>query len=143
LEDLQKTGESVNDSVRLAAGGYIAGLGVYHNIHCLRRLRIFLHSDYYYDKLSEANMEYLRGHLGHCIESLRRSILCNADTTLYTFTWEDAELVREGIYRPRPKSNQDRKCVRWGEVEDWVKERHVELNPVLLKPSGEEEKILM
>ncbi|KAM7186870.1 protein of unknown function (DUF3328) domain containing protein [Naviculisporaceae sp. PSN 640] len=143
LEDLQKTGESIDDSVRLAQGGYIAGLAVYHNIHCIRRLRLFLHSDYYYRNLTEANMEYLRGHLGHCIESLRRTIMCNVDTTLYTFTWADAEMIKPGIYRPRPKSRQEKKCVNWEAVETWAMERRVELNPVLLKPSGEEEKILM
>ncbi|KAK3331274.1 hypothetical protein B0H66DRAFT_456316, partial [Apodospora peruviana] len=142
LVDLRKTGESVNDSVRLAQGGYLAGLGVYHNIHCLRRLRIFLHSDYDYDNLTEANLKYFRGHLaniqspGHCIESLRRSVLCNADTTIYTFTWTDAKFVRPGVWRPESKSNQERKCVKWEAIEDWVNERRVPLNPVLLKPSG-------
>jgi hypothetical protein len=62
--DLVKTGETINDSVRLAKGDYIAGLPVYHDIHCLRRLRLFLHSDYYYDTLTETNLKYLRGHLG-------------------------------------------------------------------------------
>lgn len=57
-------GESVNDSVRLADGGYLVGFSVYHNIHCLRRLRLLVHSDYYYDDLTEANWKYLRGHLG-------------------------------------------------------------------------------
>ncbi|KAI0886414.1 uncharacterized protein GGS22DRAFT_128442 [Annulohypoxylon maeteangense] len=137
------TGESIDDSVLLADGGYLAGLGVYHNIHCLRRLRLFLHSNYYYGNLSETNMEYLRGHLGHCIESLRRSIMCNADTSIYTFTWTGAELVRPGVWRPSPKSNQDRKCVIWEPLENWVTERRVPLNPILLKPSGEEEEILM
>ncbi|KAK9419076.1 putative Tat pathway signal sequence [Seiridium unicorne] len=141
--ELQKTGESVNDSVRLAKGGYMAGLGVYHNIHCLRRLRLYLHAEYYYDSFTAANMDYLYGHLGHCIESLRRSIMCNADTSIYTFTWEDATLVRPGIWRPEPKSNQDRKCIKWETLENWVMERHIPLNPVLLKPGGEEEKILM
>ncbi|KAI0896189.1 hypothetical protein F4806DRAFT_466488 [Annulohypoxylon nitens] len=69
--------------------------------------------------------------------------MCNADTNIYTFTWTDAELVRPGIWRPRPKSNQDRKCVQWKPLEDWVMERRVPLNPILLKPNGEEEKILM
>lgn len=82
-------------------------------------------------------------HLEHCIESLRRTIMCTADTNIYSFTWEDAEYVRPGAWRPRPKSNQERKCVRWEAVQDWVMERHVPLNPVLLRPSGEEEKILM
>jgi len=145
LGDLQKTGESVNDSVLLARrkDHYLAGLGVYHDIHCLRRLRLFLHSNYYYDELTEVNLEYLREHLGHCIESLRRSVMCKADTNIFTFTWEDAQEVHPGVWRPNPKSNQQRKCVKWEAVEAWVTERHVPLQPILLKPSGEEEKVLM
>lgn len=82
-EDLEKTGESVNDSVPLADGGYIAGLGVYHNIHCLRRLRIFLHSDYYYDNLTEANLAYLRGHLG--MGAFHTLLLARYRTDLWRF----------------------------------------------------------
>ncbi|KAI1269177.1 hypothetical protein F5Y18DRAFT_423420 [Xylariaceae sp. FL1019] len=141
--DMQKTGESINSSVALADGGYLAALGVYHDIHCLRRLRLFLHSDYYYDELTEANMEYLRDHLGHCIESLRRTIMCNADTNIFTFTWEHAQEVRPGVLRPMPQSNQQRKCVQFDAVENWAMERRVPLRPRLVKPDGDVEKILM
>lgn len=34
-EELVSAGETVEDSVKLADGGYIAALGVYHEIHCL------------------------------------------------------------------------------------------------------------
>ena len=34
-EMLAMTGESIDNSVMLAEGGYLAGLGVYHDIHCL------------------------------------------------------------------------------------------------------------
>lgn len=149
----------------MADGGYLAGLGVYHDIHCLRRLRLFLHSNYYYVNLTEINMEYLREHLGklksllkgyhmskrliliillgHCIESLRRSVMCNADTNIFTFTWAEANEVRPGVWRPNPKSNQEKKCVKWDALENWVNERHVPLQPKLLRPNGEVEKILM
>ncbi|KAK4212131.1 hypothetical protein QBC37DRAFT_425467 [Rhypophila decipiens] len=146
-QDLQKTKESINDSVLLGhphnGEYYLAGLGVYHDIHCLRRLRLFLHSNYYYDRLTDVNLQYLREHLGHCIESLRRSVMCSADTNIFTFTWEDAEEVHPGIFRPNPKSNQQRKCVRWELVEKWVTDRHVPLSPVLLKPDGRQDKIMM
>ncbi|KAI1824327.1 hypothetical protein F4861DRAFT_506432 [Xylaria intraflava] len=141
--DLVKTGESINSSVVLADGGYLAGLGVYHDIHCLRRLRLFLHSNYYYDELTADNIEYLRDHLGHCIESLRRTVMCNADTSIFTFTWKNAEKVRPGVLRPMPQSNQQRKCVNFDAVESWVMERHVPLHPRLVKPDGEIEKIMM
>ncbi len=80
---------------------------------------------------------------GHWIEALRSSVMCSADTNIYTFTWKNAEQVRPGAWRPNPKSNQERKCVRWEAVEDWVMERHVPLLPTLLKPNGKPEKVLM
>ncbi|KAI0395497.1 hypothetical protein F5Y17DRAFT_192598 [Xylariaceae sp. FL0594] len=141
--DMVKTGESINSSVALADGGYLAGLGVYHDIHCLRRLRLYLFSDYYYDKLTEKNMQYLHEHLGHCIESLRRTVMCNADTNIFTFTWQNAQEVRPGIYRPMPQSSQKRKCVNFEAIEDWIMQRRVSLNPRMVKPNGEIEKIMM
>lgn len=65
----------MNDSVPLADRGYMVGLSVYHNIHCLRRLRLFLHSDYYYENLTEVNMQYLRGHLGKNIVSSLSAVI--------------------------------------------------------------------
>ncbi|KAI3325574.1 hypothetical protein HD806DRAFT_490702 [Xylariaceae sp. AK1471] len=141
--DLQKAGESINSSVFLVDGGYLAGLGVYHDIHCLRRLRLFLDSNGYYDELTEENMEYLRDHLGHCIESLRRTVICNADTNIFTFTWKNEQEVRPGVLRPMPQSKPQRKCVSFGAVESWIMERHVSLHPRLVKPNGEIKKIMM
>lgn len=33
-------GESVEDSAELVEGGYLAALGVYHNLHCLVSMEI-------------------------------------------------------------------------------------------------------
>ncbi|KAF2812868.1 uncharacterized protein BDZ99DRAFT_555817 [Mytilinidion resinicola] len=139
-DELAQVGEEVDNSVRLADGGYIAGLGVYHDIHCLRRLRLFLHSDYYYPPLTEVNLRYLRKHLDHCIESLRKAVMCNVDTNIYTFTWDDTTAAD---HRPNPKSNQMRKCTNWEAVEGWVTKRHVPLNPMLMRPSGVSDRIHM
>ncbi|KAF2190063.1 hypothetical protein K469DRAFT_759479 [Zopfia rhizophila CBS 207.26] len=126
-------------AVRLAeGGGYLAGLGVWHDIHCLRRIRLYLHANYYYQPLTEKNLEYLREHLGHCIEGLRQTVMCNADTSIYTFTWENAT-----DRRPNPQSNQYRKCINWDTVWNWVDERHIPLNPWLLRPTGVADKIMM
>ncbi|KAI1430273.1 hypothetical protein F5Y12DRAFT_722941 [Xylaria sp. FL1777] len=69
--------------------------------------------------------------------------MCNADTNIFTFTWENAEEVRPGILRPMPQSNQQRKCVNFEAIESWVMERHVSLHPRLVKLGGEIEKIMM
>ena len=77
--------ESLNNAVPLASGGDIAALGVYHDIHCLRRILLFSHKECYHRDLTPTNINYLKVHVGHCTESLRRSVMCNADPTLVTF----------------------------------------------------------
>ncbi|KAF2648991.1 hypothetical protein K491DRAFT_735839 [Lophiostoma macrostomum CBS 122681] len=139
-EMLAMTGESIDNSVMLADGGYLAGLGVYHDIHCLRRLRLYLHADYYYEELTEANLKYLREHLGHCIEALRKPVMCTVDTSIYTFTWDNAT-----ERRPNPKSNQHRKCLNWESLQEWLSStgKKVPLNPMLVRPTGVKDRILM
>lgn len=34
-EELERAGESMDDKVELEQGGYLANLGVYHELHCL------------------------------------------------------------------------------------------------------------
>jgi hypothetical protein len=39
-EEIRKSGDTVEDSVELANGGYLAALGIYHELHCLVRLSL-------------------------------------------------------------------------------------------------------
>lgn len=32
---MERAGESIDDAVKIADGGYVAELGVYHELHCL------------------------------------------------------------------------------------------------------------
>ena len=69
--------------------------------------------------------------LDHCIETLRISIMCQADLSLYTFRWDT-----EDENRPHAKSNSKRQCLNWNEVETWSMNRKVSLWPRLLRKSG-------
>ena len=42
--EIQAAGASPADSVRVKEGGYIASLGVYHELHCLNKMRYFLYT---------------------------------------------------------------------------------------------------
>lgn len=35
VEELQKAGESLDDVAQLSGGGYLASIGVYHELHCV------------------------------------------------------------------------------------------------------------
>lgn len=72
----------------------------------------------------------------HCLETLRISVMCSADTSLYTFFWNTTYADR-----PLPKSSSNRKCVDWEGLESWADARKVPLNPVLLRTTGEADRI--
>lgn len=59
---------------------YFMGLGVYHALHCLNRVRKALHQDYYPFE-DHPGEPPIKMHTGHCIEHLRQSLLCHADLT--------------------------------------------------------------
>ncbi|OAG02414.1 uncharacterized protein CC84DRAFT_1220740 [Paraphaeosphaeria sporulosa] len=135
--ELRAGGETIDDAVRVAdTDGYLAALGVYHELHCLRQLRLHLYRDVYFTNLTEANLQWFYDHLDHCIETLRISIMCQADLSLYTFKWDSND-----EYRPHAKSNSKRMCVNWDEVERWSSERKVSLWPRLIRKGGSSEKI--
>lgn len=81
--------------------------------------------------LSAEQVTYYRSHLDHCIEVLRLSSMCNADLSLYTFTWPR----KEDFTFLDAHSNTPRKCVNWDQVEEWSVQRKVELAPTVIKPA--------
>lgn len=80
--------------------------------------------------LTPAQITYYQTHLDHCIEVLRLSSMCNADLSLYTFTWPE----EENFTFLDAHSKTPRKCVDWSQVEAWSVARKIELAPTVLKP---------
>ncbi|KAI7784466.1 uncharacterized protein LA080_009965 [Diaporthe eres] len=72
-------------SIRLQDGGYVAGLGISHSLHCVKRIKQYLHPEYYYT--GDQNWEELFMHVDHCLESLRQTVMCSADVSVYTLEW--------------------------------------------------------
>ncbi|KAJ8128572.1 hypothetical protein O1611_g5058 [Lasiodiplodia mahajangana] len=121
LEEVIKAEETVRDNLAVVAeGGYLANLAVYHELHCLRQLRFWLYKDRYYPNITEIGDKHQHEHLDHCLETLRLSVMCSANTALYTFYWED-----EGQVRPNTQSNSRSVCVKWGPLEKWAYSRRV------------------
>ncbi|KAM7185742.1 protein of unknown function (DUF3328) domain containing protein [Naviculisporaceae sp. PSN 640] len=120
-EELKKSGDTCDDAVKPSDSkdGYMASLAVYHELHCLRHLRYYLYRDHYYPNLTMPQQEYLLGHLGHCIESLRLTIMCYGNPALLTFTWDGAK----SDYKPAARSSARSRCVDWKSVEDWSARR--------------------
>ncbi|KAJ2991336.1 hypothetical protein NUW58_g2547 [Xylaria curta] len=132
LEEVVKSEETVRDDmVAVVEGGYLANLAVYHELHCVRQLRFWLYKDRYYPDLTDAGDKYQRNHLDHCLETLRLSIMCNANTALYTFYWEDATDLQ-----PSTKSNSRSVCVKWEPLEKWAYNRKISTSPKFNKTLG-------
>ncbi|CAG8972143.1 hypothetical protein HYALB_00009691 [Hymenoscyphus albidus] len=123
-------------SVQLANGGYIAQLNVFHELHCLKKIRHWIFKDYYVlpKNYTEAELKEWPAHINHCIDMLRESIMCLGDTSLVTFTW-----IGDGKHRtPTPWDRSSHKCVKWDSLTRWTKERSVNIETpgILLDEQG-------
>ncbi|KAH8689801.1 hypothetical protein BGW36DRAFT_307145, partial [Talaromyces proteolyticus] len=99
---------------------YIAvALGT-HQLHCLHFIWQDHHATFFPNstlrKQHEVPELYER-HYEHCVDYIRQSIMCGFDTSLVSYDW-----VREH-QTPTPNSNVMHKCVNWGVVQGWLKER--------------------
>ncbi|KAI1826340.1 hypothetical protein F4861DRAFT_102869 [Xylaria intraflava] len=81
----------------------------YHNLHCLKRVYISL-AEHRRGDAQSISWE----HISHCLDALRRQILCDADDTPRV-TDRRMEVV-SGVL-------QHRRCRNWGELDDFAR-RH-------------------
>lgn len=98
-------------SVPLPDGGYLAWMGVFHELHCVKLLRHWSWRDEFpeFSNLSAFQMAHNMVHIDHCLETLRSSALCRADTeALAVFRWDERS--------PKPIFEAKRgthRCVNW------------------------------
>ncbi|CAG8961585.1 hypothetical protein HYFRA_00006119 [Hymenoscyphus fraxineus] len=100
-------------------GGFMAWLGVYHELHCLKMLRQWNYREHYHPNITEKDRPHWDIHADHCIDVLRSAAMCHADTTLTTFGWLD---------QPKPMLNTrpiEHKCVDWNILMASVEDRVV------------------
>ncbi|KAK4659847.1 hypothetical protein QC762_113200 [Podospora pseudocomata] len=121
-DELKKAGNAV--SISREGGGYVGGLGVSHSLHCLKRIKQYLHPTYYYPDISTTpgneTWSDLTSHVDHCLESLRQLVLCTADTNVYTLHWTDHSTLKPSVKVPQPNV-----CVDWKPLHRWMKGRGV------------------
>ncbi|KAI1211099.1 uncharacterized protein F4807DRAFT_451197 [Annulohypoxylon truncatum] len=125
LEELDKAGESLEDLARLKDGGYPASLGVYHQLHCLRQIRLYIYRNKYYPNLTEDQDANLIAHIDHCTEALRLAVMCHGDTHVYSYSWG------ESAYKPDARSSSKSICVKWSSIEDWALANMVHAESIL------------
>ncbi|PVH78108.1 hypothetical protein DL98DRAFT_590632 [Cadophora sp. DSE1049] len=116
-EEVQRLGRP---SVALSdgSGDYFGTLDVYHQLHCLKYIRQYVHQDYY--SVRDTNVP-VKDHVNHCIEMLRQVVMCKADTTLMTYEW------LPDFPGPWPNFGIQHECVNWEKIDNWSKERSIDI----------------
>lgn len=103
-------------------GQYLASLDVFHQLHCVDLLRKSIHREYY-DKhegsFAGAPEAVVQGHLQHCVETLRQTLMCHGDISLLTYNWV------EGREMPYPNFNTIHTCKKWDTLTQWNMHRDV------------------
>ncbi|KAI0505384.1 hypothetical protein F5B22DRAFT_628018 [Xylaria bambusicola] len=101
-------------------GHYLGTLNVYHELHCLKRIRQYMYMDYYFPSISEHQKEINRLHNEHCIDFLRQSAMCHGDIGLITYSWHADQLM--------PIANAtSHQCVDWNKLSHFTRSRSVDM----------------
>ena len=98
-------------------------------------MRQWVYRDYYQPELQPGTAEFTENkvHIDHCIELLRMTTMCRADTSLSTFKWlkvgsADVTETRDYAYHS---------CVDYDALMGWVRGRSLDLfDPDLLVKPG-------
>lgn len=65
----------------------------------------------------------------HCLESLRQTLMCQADLSIYTLRWTPHSSTKPGVHVPNPHV-----CVDWDRLHGWMKGRAASLEDVIKLP---------
>lgn len=77
----------------------------------------------YYPKLVAIG-QLTEPHFYHCVEALRKAILCRGEMQLSTFQWDPSRPNNiSGL------SDQTHKCVKWDQINDWARSRSAGRRP--------------
>ncbi|WDK18393.1 hypothetical protein CGRA01v4_09678 [Colletotrichum graminicola] len=119
LTALNKTPAENYEHVSEELGSGVKGfLNVFHQLHCLNFVRQYTYRDAYdYSNVTtfRANKEIVRGHVDHCIETIRHFLMCQSDVTPVVF--------EKDLSRPsgsKSDFNMRRKCRNFGKIQAWT-----------------------
>lgn len=115
--------------------GYVGSLGVYHQLHCLKRIQRWTYRDYYYPNMTAQEESDTFFHMAHCLELLRQATICKADTSITPYRWLHTGKGPSGV-EPSPQQGTMHECVNWEMLQEWATERRVDLfdEGLLIRP---------
>ncbi|KAL6306349.1 hypothetical protein BKA93DRAFT_729354 [Sparassis latifolia] len=98
------TGPGGYGEIHLGRDRHYFAVAFIHQVHCLRFIRMVLQRD----GVSEGGV---RGHVTHCMNYLRQSTLCGADSTL-----EPADVLTRNYSGPIERVGAEYVCTNWPAV---------------------------
>ncbi|KAI1108251.1 hypothetical protein F5Y14DRAFT_94902 [Nemania sp. NC0429] len=115
-------GLNTTNRMQLNDGDYVGVLGVYHHLHCLNNMRIVLHWDYYKEQFKNFDRPYVFSveHADHCINTLRQSIMCNANTEMHLGEWLSASANAKEL-----SGESMATCLKWESLDNWARPRAI------------------
>ncbi|KAL2137767.1 hypothetical protein VTI28DRAFT_8324 [Corynascus sepedonium] len=126
-EEVERLGMSLDSlkitDPRTGKVGYRAAIEVFHQLHCLNLLRQYTWKEYYVNVGGDvaADPEDVRGHVDHCLETLRMNLMCQADVGVFTF-----KVYPElGDDDPWPDFSTVHTCRNFDDIRDWARGRAV------------------
>ncbi|KAF2260274.1 hypothetical protein CC78DRAFT_501936 [Lojkania enalia] len=110
-----------DSSIALKDGsGYIAEMGVYHELHCVKRIRRYIHLEHYYPNMTAEDRIVEDKHIDHCLEYWREAAMCRGDVTLGTYFWREDGFPTSQVYT-------DNECIDWRALDTWARKRMVDM----------------
>ncbi|OLN87595.1 hypothetical protein CCHL11_10099 [Colletotrichum chlorophyti] len=140
LPALNKSADGIggNGWARTKSGNLLAGLEVFHNLHCLNLMRQYAHRDEYDysdDPAFHGSDELVRAHVDHCIEALRIRLMCSAGKPnvqiCYSFQGIDSTidvtpfLHTTGSKGIQPDFDSQHRCPKFDRIIEWAKEKQI------------------
>jgi hypothetical protein len=125
------------------SGDVWVSMNVYHHLHCLDSIRhqiagercssphdVAANSTGHYNIDDE---HYFPPHIDHCIETLRKRLICQPDLGVRAIAWNPD---KPGV--AFANNTVDSACVNWDDVQDWTrKHSFTEEEKLISTPDGE------
>lgn len=101
-------------------GGYVAGLDMFHTLHCVNRIRQFLYPEHYPEIVLRNDHEV---HRNHCLEQIRQYVMCAGDLSPVPTKYYD------GLGRNYVDSDIPHTCRNFGNIQKWMWDRYKASHP--------------
>ena len=145
-KDPDKTVKYADEMFGFGNDAYMAGMDIFHQLHCFDAIRKEAFKDYYWDGENyhmegygpesgppkRRHTEIFWIHLRHCTDIILQSLMCHADASMTTMTWLQTQ------ERPFPDFSINKKCRDFGALVRWRDENALDVKRVgqVKRPEG-------